>query len=73
MYAESYARFKQVQAGGFATAQTNDEIAAFLWSVAIAEQPVLRYQTSELVEKLVGLKLKDMTGERITGLTARWV
>lgn len=72
-YAESYARFKQVQAGGLATAQTNDEIAAFLWNVAIAEQPVLRYQTSEMVEKLVGLKLKDMTGERITGLTARWV
>lgn len=73
VYAASYARFKQVQAGGFATAQTNDEIATFLWSVAIAEQPVLRYQTSELVEKLVGLKLKDMTGERITGVTARWV
>lgn len=72
-YAESYARFKQVQAGGFATAQTNDEIAAFLWQVAGSETPVLRYQTSELVEKLVGLKLKDMTGERITGLTARWV
>ena len=48
-------------------------IAAFLWRVAASETPVLRYQTSELVEKLVGLKLKDMTGDRITGLTARWV
>jgi NAD(P)-dependent dehydrogenase (short-subunit alcohol dehydrogenase family) len=72
-YTESYGRFKTVQTGGFAMAQTNDDIAAFLWGVASAERPVLRYQTSEMVEKLVGLKLKDMTGERITGVTARWV
>jgi NAD(P)-dependent dehydrogenase (short-subunit alcohol dehydrogenase family) len=72
-YAELYARFKLVQAGGFDTAQSSGDIAAFLWEVANAAQPVLRYQTSELVQKLVGMKFKDMTGERVTAVTARWV
>jgi NAD(P)-dependent dehydrogenase (short-subunit alcohol dehydrogenase family) len=72
-YADAYSRFKAVQSGGYETAQTNQEIAEHLWSVAVAEHPVLRYQTSELVERLVGLKLKDMTGERVTGATAKWV
>jgi hypothetical protein len=41
--------------------------------VAIAESPHLRYQTSELVTRLVGVKMKDLTGERVVGLTAKWI
>ncbi len=65
--------FTATQAGGYETAQTNPEIAAVIWQVATADTPVLRYQTSESVAKLVGVKLKDLTGERLTGLTARWI
>ena len=72
-YAAARARFQAVQDGGYANAQTNEEIAAILWDVATAESPSLRYQSSEMVSKVVGMKFKDMTGERITGLTARWI
>ena len=58
---------------GYDSAQTNEEIAAFLWQVATAEQPALRYQTSDTVARMVGLKLKDMTGERVTGMTSKWI
>ena len=72
-YAAMKAKFKAIQDGGYETAQTNEEIAEVIWQVAQAEAPVLRYQTSESVAKLLGVKLKDLTGERITGLTARWI
>ena len=72
-YAASRARFQVIQEGGYQAAQPAQEIAAVLVEVATAETPVFRYQTSESVSKLVGVKLKDLTGERLTGLTARWV
>lgn len=72
-YAAARARFQAVQEGGYAGAQTPTEIAEVLVQVARAEVPVFRHQTSEGVSKLVGVKLKDLTGERLTGLTARWV
>jgi NAD(P)-dependent dehydrogenase (short-subunit alcohol dehydrogenase family) len=72
-YAEARARFQVVQDGGYAAAQTNEEIAEILWNIATSDTPLLRYQTSEAVSKLLGIKLKDMSGERVTGLTGRWV
>jgi NAD(P)-dependent dehydrogenase (short-subunit alcohol dehydrogenase family) len=72
-YAASRARFQVVQDGGYAAAQTNAEIAEILWQVAEAEAPLLRYQTSEMVSKMLGLKLKDMSGERVIGMTSRWI
>ena len=71
-YAAAQARFQAVQDAGYRTAQSNEEIAAVLWRVANVDAPVFRYQTSEEVSKLVGLKLKDVTGERVTGLTKHW-
>lgn len=73
LYAEARARFQVVQDGGYAAAQTNEEIADILWSVATSDAPLLRYQTSEMVSKVLGLKLKDMSGERVTGMTSRWI
>lgn len=72
-YAEPRARFQAVQDSAFDAAQTNDEIAELLWDVATTDEPMLRYQTSELVEKMVGLKFKDMTGQRVLGMTSRWI
>jgi NAD(P)-dependent dehydrogenase (short-subunit alcohol dehydrogenase family) len=72
-YAAMKSTFKAIQEGGYDTAQSNEDIAEVIWQVATAEAPVLRYQTSESVAKLVGVKLKDLSGERITGVTARWI
>jgi len=72
-YAEPRGRFQAVQDSAFDAAQTNEEIAQLLWDVAAADEPMLRYQTSELVEKMVGLKFKDMSGQRVLGMTSRWI
>lgn len=72
-YAGPRGRFQTVQDGAFDAAQTNEEIAAFLWDVASADAPDLRYQTSELVEKMVGQKLKDLSGTRLLSMTSRWI
>ncbi len=72
-YAAMRAVFAGVQAGGYETAQTNEDVAEVIWQVANAERPVLRYQTSESVAKLVGVKLKDLSGERLTAVTSRWI
>jgi NAD(P)-dependent dehydrogenase (short-subunit alcohol dehydrogenase family) len=72
-YAEARARFQIVQDAGYANAQTAQEIAEIVWRVANAEAPVLRYQTSDMVSRVVGLKLKDLTGERVTGMTQGWI
>ncbi|MDO8361566.1 MAG: short-chain dehydrogenase, partial [Actinomycetota bacterium] len=72
-YAAARARFQATQEGGYVGAQTPAEIAEVLVQVAQADAPVFRYQTSEGISKLVGVKLKDLTGERVTGLTSRWI
>jgi NAD(P)-dependent dehydrogenase (short-subunit alcohol dehydrogenase family) len=72
-YAAPRGRFQATQDGAFDTAQTNEEIASILRQVATAGDPKLRYQTSELVEKMVGQKLKDMNGDRLLAMTSRWI
>jgi NAD(P)-dependent dehydrogenase (short-subunit alcohol dehydrogenase family) len=72
-YSALRARYRATQAGGYTMAQTDDEIAAVVYDVATADRPVLRYQTSELVLKMVANKLKDLTGERVTRSTRAWV
>jgi NAD(P)-dependent dehydrogenase (short-subunit alcohol dehydrogenase family) len=73
VYAELWKAFSAVADAGYVGAQTNEEVAAVIVAVAAAEAPVLRYQTSEAVTKLVGRKLADLTGERVTSMTARWL
>jgi len=72
-YAAARARFQAIQEGGYQTAQPTQEVAAVIVQAATDELPVFRYQTSEGISKLVGVKLKDLTGERVTGLTAKWI
>jgi NAD(P)-dependent dehydrogenase (short-subunit alcohol dehydrogenase family) len=72
-YAEIRARFQVLKESSARGGQSNAEVADVIVDVASAEKPVLRYQTSEMVAKLVGLKLNDLSGERWTGITARWV
>jgi NAD(P)-dependent dehydrogenase (short-subunit alcohol dehydrogenase family) len=66
-------RFVEAQKLGYATAQTNDEVAAVLWQVATADAPMFRYQTSEQVKRILSRKLVDLTGERVTGMLRRWI
>ena len=72
-YAAARARFQAVQDAGYEIAQSTEEIATVLWQVASSDSPVLRYPTADGVAKLLGLKLKDITGERVTGMTSRWI
>jgi hypothetical protein len=72
-YTAARTRFQAVQDGGYETAQTNEEIAELIGRIAEEDTPKLRYQTSENVAKMVGMKLKDMSGERVTGFTRRWI
>lgn len=72
-YAAARARFQAVQDGGYTTAQTSAEIAEVLFRLATMEQPPLRMQSSDSVAKLVGLKLADLSGARVTGLTRGWI
>ena len=72
-YTTSRARFQAVQDASDEFAQSNDEIADFLLQVSAAAVPMLRYQTSKMVERTVGLKLNDLSGERVASVIQRWV
>jgi NAD(P)-dependent dehydrogenase (short-subunit alcohol dehydrogenase family) len=73
IYAVEREGWRAIQDGGFRTAQTAAEIAHQILDIATADAPHLRYQTSEGILKLTALKLKDLTGDRITNLTRKWI
>ena len=72
-YAAVRERFSAVQRGAYEIAQTPEEIAAVLLDVGTTPTPHLRYQTSDGGSRLIGVKIKDLTGERLTGLTRSWI
>ena len=72
-YALARVRFQAVQDSGYEMAQSPHEIACLLWDVATVASPHLRYQTSNAITRLAGIKLKDLTGERVVGLTRTWI
>jgi NAD(P)-dependent dehydrogenase (short-subunit alcohol dehydrogenase family) len=73
IYAAEREGWRAIQDGGFRTAQTAAQIAQQILDIATADAPHLRYQTSEGILKLTALKLKDLTGDRITNLTRNWI
>ncbi|WP_412539294.1 SDR family oxidoreductase [Longispora sp. K20-0274] len=54
----------------FAAAQTAEEVAAVVLSVVESESPALRYQTSDRARQFVGVKLADLDGSRVLGVTS---
>jgi NAD(P)-dependent dehydrogenase (short-subunit alcohol dehydrogenase family) len=72
-YASARASLQAIQDRGFASADSPAQIADLLWEVANAERPLLRYQSSEMVARMIGKKLKDLDGERLGAMTAGWV
>jgi len=72
-YAEVRRVFARLQAGAYVGAPGSDDIAEQIVAVADDPSPKLRYQTSEGVTKTMAVKLKDLTGERVTAMTSKWL
>ena len=53
----------------FAMAQTGADVARVMVAAATAEQPHLRYVTSDLVRGIAGRKYVDLTGDSIIAMT----
>ena len=73
IYAAEREGWRAIQDGGLRNPQTAEEIAQQILDIAASDAPQLRYQTSEGILKLTALKLKDLTGDRITSLTRNWI
>ncbi|MGN7948830.1 SDR family NAD(P)-dependent oxidoreductase [Microbacterium sp. 22215] len=69
---DSYlARTRQAFAPG--NAQTPDDVAAVILATLTADDPAFRVQTSAAATGFTAIKLKDLDGSAVTGLTAGWV
>ncbi|MCS3443122.1 SDR family NAD(P)-dependent oxidoreductase [Microbacterium phyllosphaerae] len=69
---ESYlARTRQAFAPG--NAQTADDVASVILSTLTADDPAFRVQTSAAATGFTAIKLADLDGSAVTGLTAGWV
>lgn len=66
-------RYLAMTTEAFARAQGPDQVAAAIVACADAAQPKLRYQTSKLATRVVGMKLNDIDGDTITTMTASWI
>jgi hypothetical protein len=53
--------------------QDIDEAAKVIVDVANEADPKLRYQTSRFTTRLVGMKLADLDGSKVTAFTAGWL
>ncbi|MGE0880770.1 MAG: SDR family NAD(P)-dependent oxidoreductase [Acidimicrobiia bacterium] len=65
-------RYDDMMAGG-RPGQSSADCAAEILAVANDPAPKLRYQSSKFTSKLAGLKLADLDGERVLGLTSNWI
>jgi NAD(P)-dependent dehydrogenase (short-subunit alcohol dehydrogenase family) len=71
--AELKTRYLTMTEAAFARAQGADLVADVIVACANDPAPKLRYQTSKLVTKIVGMKLNDLDGDSITTMTAAWL
>lgn len=67
------ARYLAMTTGAFAHAQGPDQVAATILACSDDAPPKLRYQTSTLANRIVGMKLNDADGDAITTMTASWL
>jgi hypothetical protein len=72
-YAEQWKSFLAISDAGFDNAEHPDEVADHIVRIAGEAEPYLRYQTTETTTKLIGYKMADLDGTRITKLTSRWL
>ncbi len=72
-YGPALAAYLERTAGAFATAQSAPDAAAAILEVLQAEAPPFRVQTSAAAVAFAGVKLADLTGAAVQGMTAGWV
>lgn len=56
-----------------ASAQSPDQVAELIVTHVADPEPAFRVQTSSLATDFVKLKLSDLDGSRVTGMTASWL
>ena len=66
-------RYEAMTESTFERAQGPERTAEIILEAIDDPAPKLRYQTSSLVKRIVGLKLSDLDGDAITGLTSSWI
>jgi len=72
-FASLWERFSTMVESSYERAQTPEAVAAVIADIAADPHPRLRYQTSKGLGKVVGVKMADITGERVTTLTSSWL
>ncbi|GAA5021870.1 SDR family NAD(P)-dependent oxidoreductase [Kitasatospora paranensis] len=72
-YAVALQNYLARTADAFAAAQSSAEAAEAVAAALTADRPAFRIQTSERARAFVGVKLADLDGDKVTGLTAGWV
>jgi NAD(P)-dependent dehydrogenase (short-subunit alcohol dehydrogenase family) len=72
-FAALWRRFEAMVERSYDRAQTPGEVAEVIADVAADPDARLRYQTSKGLERVVGVKIADITGERVSGLTGSWL
>ena len=72
-YAPALAAYAARTAGAFANAQTSEAAAEVVVATLLADSPAFRTQTSDVARSFVGVKLADLTGHAVQGVTSTWV
>ncbi len=67
------AAYPRRSADASASAQSSADAAAALVGTLATERPAFQVQTSEAAAALVGVKLADLDGGRVTAMTASWI
>ncbi|GAA3035455.1 SDR family oxidoreductase [Streptomyces lactacystinicus] len=72
-YAPALAAYLDRTRGAFANAQAAEDVAAGILDLLAAERPAFRMLTSDAARAFAGVKLKDLDGSAVQGLTSGWV
>ncbi|MBB5868777.1 NAD(P)-dependent dehydrogenase (short-subunit alcohol dehydrogenase family) [Allocatelliglobosispora scoriae] len=72
-YQELFDAYRRRTEGAFAQAQSSQDVAAVMVQVLTAPHPALRYQTSAAASQFAAVKLADLDGSAVVGLTSTWL
>ena len=73
VYGPAFEAYLARTAGSFANAQSARDAAAVVVALLDAEEPAFRVQTSSGAAAFAGIKLGDLDGSAVQGMTAGWV
>ena len=72
-YQALWQNYLKLTSSTFASAQSPADVAQVLVRAATEENPRFRYQTSPSSQAFAGLKLSDLDGSKVQGMTGRWI